>query len=303
MTHDDVLDALEVTLEPFALCEIRGDGSLGLGRRQHAVLHYVLAGDGSISIDGHPSIATRAGTVVLIPAFSAHSLHARGGATGAVPDCRPIEAGLQHLSVGSGPATLTAVCGRITVVYRGLRGTMDLLRAPVVEHLAADDRVRGALEDFVAELARPTVGSRALARSLLLQCVIILLRRRLGSDDPSMHWMRGLGDEALWAPVRSMLDQPELGHTVESLADLAGLSRTTFAERFQVAYGSGPIELLRTIRMRRAAELLARSDLPVKRVAGMVGYHSRTYFSRAFRAEHGLPPDAFRQSLAKPTGP
>lgn len=299
MMHDDVLDALEVSLEPFALCEIRGEGSLGLGRRSHAVLHYVLMGQGSVTVDGHPAIAAQAGSVILVPAFAAHSLHAFGDDPGAVPDCRPIEAGLQHFQAGTGPTALAAVCGRIAVVYRGMKGTVDLLRAPLVEHLDPADRLRGALEDFVAELANPTLGSRALARSLLLQCVIVLLRRRLSRDDPSMHWMRGLGDEALWAPLRSMLDRPEHGHTVDSLAALAGLSRTVFAERFRAAYGSGPIEVLRTIRLRRAAELLSRSDLPVKRVASLVGYQSRTYFSRAFHAAHGVSPDAFRRSLAE----
>lgn len=297
MLHDDVLDALEVHLEPFALCEIRGDGSLGLGRRTHAVLHYVLAGQGSVTVDGRPAITARAGSVILIPAFAAHSIHASGGDPGAVPDCRPIEAGLQHLVAGTGPTALAAVCGRIAVAYRGMKGTIDLLRAPLVEHLAPDDRVRGALDDFVAELASPTVGSRALARSLLLQCVIILLRRRLNQGDPSMHWMRGLGDETLWPPLQSMLDNPERGHTVDSLAALAGLSRSIFAERFHAAYGSGPIDVLRSIRLRRAAELLSRSDLPVRRVASLVGYRSRSYFSRAFLDAHGVSPDAFRRSL------
>lgn len=302
MSHDDVLDALEVHLEPFAFCEIRGEGSLGLGRRSHAVLHYVLAGNGKVTVDGQPPIAACAGSVILVPAFAAHSLHASGAALGAVPDCRPIEAGLQHFRAGTGPTALAAVCGRVAVMYRGMKGTIDLLRAPLVEHLAPTDRARGALEDLIAELANPTMGSRALARSLLLQCVIVMLRRRLLLKDPNMHWMRGLADEALWAPLRSMLDRPEHDHTVESLAALAGLSRTAFAERFRVAYGAGPIEVLRTIRLRRAAELLSRSNLPIKRVASLVGYRSRTYFSRAFGAEHGVSPDAFRRALAETDG-
>lgn len=298
MITENILDALDVTLEPFALCEVHGEASLGLGRRSHAVLHYVLAGRGFISVDGYAPIATEPGSVILVPAFAAHSLHSAGEGLGALPACRPLEVSIQHLESGRGPGVLAAICGRVSVVYRGLGGTMDLLRSPVIEHLVPNDRVRNAMEDLVAELANPSIGTRALARSLLLQCMILLFRRRLQANDRSLAWMQGLADEGLWAALREMLDHPDRDHTVEALAERAGMSRATFAGRFGTAYGTGPIELLRAIRLRRAAELLAVSDRPVKQIARMVGYDSRTYFSRAFSIEHGLPPDAFRRNVA-----
>lgn len=301
MILDTVLDAIDVSLEPFALCEIRGEASLGLGCRPHAVLHYVIAGEGRVTIDGWPPIPTRAGTVVLVPAFAAHSLHGSGTGLGTLPACRPLEISIEHVRAGDGDGVLAAICGRVGIVYRGLGGAMDLLRAPLVEHLDPGDRVRGALEDLVAELASPTIGTRALARSLLLQCVILLLRRRLLAGDQSLVWMQGVSDEALWGALRAMLDQPGREHSVDSLAELAGMSRATFAARFRAAYEGGPIELLRTIRMRRAAELLATTDWPIKRIAAAVGYDSRTYFSRAFRDQHGQPPDAFRRRIATAT--
>lgn len=296
MTFETVLDALDVMLEPFALCEIRGNSTLGLGRRAHAVLHYVLAGEGRLAIDGWPALRARAGSVILVPAFAPHSLTAEGEGRGLLPDCRPLEMSIEHVRIGEGEGVLAAICGRVQIVYRGLSGAMDLLRAPIVEHLAPDDRVRGAMEDLLRELANPKLGSRALARSLLLQCVILLFRRRLEAGDDSVTWLRGLSDEALWSALQQMLDRPQGDHTVQSLADAAGMSRALFAARFREAYGAGPIELLRSIRLRRAAELLTMSDLPVKRIAALVGYDSRTYFSRAFRAHHGTPPERFRSA-------
>lgn len=295
-----MFDALDVTLEPFALCEIRGAASLGLGRRSHAVLHYVLAGQGEITIDGFPPIPAAAGSVILIPAFAAHSLNGFGKGKDTMPDCRPLDVAIQHFRTGSGEGVLAAICGRVSIVYRGQSGTMDLLNAPIIERLDSTDRVRGALEDLVTELASPTIGTRALARVLLLQSIILLLRRRLQAGDTSLAWMQGLGDETLWGALRAMLDHPDRNHTVDTLAELAGMSRATFASRFNFAYGNSPIELLRTIRLRRAAELLATTDLPTKRIAQLVGYESRTYFSRAFKCEHGLAPGTFRRHMAEP---
>jgi len=295
---DDVLNALEVSLEPFALCQIRGQHTLGMGRRTFAILHYVVAGSGSIIVDHKPPVHVEQGAIILVPAFCPRSLRGEAEHGDPLPDCRPLDASLLHIQTGSGKDTLAAVCGQIDISYRGLSGTLNLLRDPIIEHLSPDDRVRRALDEFVQELANPTIGTPALAKALLQQCVIILLRRRFGADDPSLRWMQGISEEPLWDALQEMLDRPDQDHSVESLATVAGMSRSTFAKRFHSAYSSGPMELLRTVRLRRAAELLSNSDLPVKRIAELVGYHSRSYFSRAFESEHGAPPDAFRKALA-----
>ncbi|MEM7443032.1 MAG: AraC family transcriptional regulator [Pseudomonadota bacterium] len=296
---DDVLNALEVSLEPFALCQIRGPNSMGLGRRTFAILHYVIAGSGSVVVDHKPPIKVEHGSVVLVAAFCPHGLRGEAPRGDPLPDCKPLDASFIHLKTGAGEDTLAAVCGQIEISYRGLSGTLNLLRSPIIEHLSPDDRVRRALDDFVQELASPKIGSRALARALLQQCVIILLRRRFSAGDPSLRWMQGISEEPLWAAMQVMLDRPEQDHSVESLANLSGMSRATFAKRFQHGYGRGPMELLRTIRLRRAAELLTGSNLPVKRIAELVGYQSRSYFTRAFEAEHGAPPDLFRKSVER----
>jgi len=299
MSDDRLLDALEVHLEPFAFCELRGSATLGLGRRTQAVLHYVLAGEGTLVVDGGPMIAALPGTMVLVPAFAAHSLRTDGGGRGLLPDCRPLALPLHHLSAGSGDGGLAAVCGRVSIVYRGLNGAMDLLRSTIVERLDESDRVRATFDELIAELAAPSIGTGALTRALLLQCVLLLFRRRLLAGDPALAWTRGLSDEGLWQAVRAILDHPERDHSVQSLADTAGMSRTSFAQRFGASYGTGPIELLRTVRLRRAAELLSASDLPVKRVAALVGYQSRGYFIRAFNSAYGVAPDLFRRSVER----
>lgn len=297
MEFDQILDAIDVAIEPFALCELRGSSSLGLGRRPHATLHYFLAGEGTVSVNGGMPIPAVAGSVILIPAFADHSIRATGTRFASLPQCHPLEVSIEHIQTGTGHGTLAAICGKVSVVYRGFSGKMDVLNSPIVETLAPEDRVRAALEELINELADPKVGTRALARALLLQCIILLFRRRLEAGDKSLAWMRGVADEGLWPAIRTLLDQPERSHTVESLAEQVGMSRAAFAQRFGAAYGTGPIDMLRTVRLKRAAELLANTRIPVKRVAQMVGYDSRTYFSRAFKDQHGLSPENFRRNI------
>jgi len=294
---EDILNNLDVSLEPFAVCELYGNCQLGLGPRSHAILHYVLGGEGEAVIAGGTRFPVAQGSVILVPAFVRHSLHGVGAEKSPIPECRPLDDGFQIVQEGKGARSMTAVCGRVDVFYKGLQGVFPLIRSPMVEHLATDDTVRMALDSFVKEMASPALGTLALGRTLLLQCMIVLLRRRRLADDQALKWIDGVADENTWGALKAMLETPGNPHSVDSLADQVGTSRATFARRFQKSYGVGPMQLLRDIRLRRSAEILTSTDLPIKRIADMVGYRSRSYFSRAFEEEFGLPPDAFRQEV------
>ena len=56
------------------------------------------------------------------------------------------------------------------------------------------------------------------------------------------------------------------------------------------------MEFVREARLRKAAALLSRTDLPIKAVAGRAGFSSRTHFSEAFSKQYGSPPSHFRAS-------
>jgi transcriptional regulator GlxA family with amidase domain len=88
---------------------------------------------------------------------------------------------------------------------------------------------------------------------------------------------------------------PAGSHTVASLAEVAGMGRTAFAQRFVATYGRTPIDFLQAVRLRHAAHLLRTTDVPVKVIASAVGYRSRSQFSHAFRTCYELDPSTFRQ--------
>ena len=83
------------------------------------------------------------------------------------------------------------------------------------------------------------------------------------------------------------------GYTVEHLSSDMCMSRMTFYRKIQSATGHTPTEFMRTIRLRRAAELLREGRKTVTEIAYTTGFSSVSYFSRCFRTMYGVPPTQF----------
>ncbi len=71
---------------------------------------------------------------------------------------------------------------------------------------------------------------------------------------------------------------------------MAGMSRSNFAERFCILVGAGPLQYKTRWRLLLASDMLRRSDVRMSDVGHRVGYDSEAAFSRAFKAQFGIPP-------------
>ena len=110
-----------------------------------------------------------------------------------------------------------------------------------------------------------------------------------------LPWLSALDDPRLASVIQNILDHPEQPHTLEMLADVAHMSRSTFIRHFEQCFGRTPMDYLRDVRLRRGAQLLQVSGLSVDGIAGKVGFASRSHFSRAFQEQFGCSPMEFRK--------
>lgn len=292
-----ILDEMEIQAHPFALCELNGACDLDLGKDPLATLHYVLAGEGELVLPGRPAIPVSRGSLILVPAFKKHVLRSFGQIQDPIPNCNPDKLKMAHLihnSDSQDKGQLIAICARISLSLRQMENLIDLVQEPIVENRTGANAFAAPIERLLQELAEPAPGSLAMVRALLMQCMIELIRRRFNDPLGGLEWMTALRDPRMWPVLRHILDTPGDPHSVESLASLAGMSRSGFAKRFQEAYGSGPMELLRDVRMRRAATMLLETDHPIERISHLIGFRSRSAFSRAFEGAIGLSPQKFR---------
>jgi AraC-like DNA-binding protein len=122
---------------------------------------------------------------------------------------------------------------------------------------------------------------------------------RLSQDDAD----GAAADPAVAHVLAELAARPDEPWTPDEMAGLVHLSRSALTERFRRATGHSPMRMLREVRMQRARTLLAVERLPVTRVAFQVGYGSVAAFSRAFAADHGVSPLAWRAGPPTPTPP
>lgn len=110
-----------------------------------------------------------------------------------------------------------------------------------------------------------------------------------GCGDAS-GWIAALRDPRLGRVLVALHREPGRNWTVAELAKQMGASRSVFAERFLAVTGVPPLRYLTEMRMRLAAQWMAREGLPIETVALRLGYGSQAAFSRAFKRVTGYPP-------------
>ncbi|UPK75672.1 helix-turn-helix transcriptional regulator [Nocardioidaceae bacterium SCSIO 66511] len=103
-------------------------------------------------------------------------------------------------------------------------------------------------------------------------------------------------DEQVADVLAELSSRPGESWTLDRMADVAHLSRSALTDRFRRTVGRSPMQMVREVRMQQARRLLSEQAMPVTRIAFAVGYGSVAAFSRAFTAQHGVSPHAWRSS-------
>lgn len=92
--------------------------------------------------------------------------------------------------------------------------------------------------------------------------------------------------------IRANFDQPL---TLNGISGAFHLSHVTLSARFRAAMNCSVMQYVSRVRLNRAKQELAETDLPMEAVAEKCGYSSANYFSLIFKREVGISPSSFRR--------
>jgi DNA-binding response OmpR family regulator len=93
--------------------------------------------------------------------------------------------------------------------------------------------------------------------------------------------------------IEENMDKPEFG--VDMLASKAAMSQSVLYKKLKALTAMSVNHFIKTIRLKRAAQLLAQKKLSVYEVCYMVGFSDRKYFSKEFKKQFNLTPTEFMQ--------
>lgn len=92
--------------------------------------------------------------------------------------------------------------------------------------------------------------------------------------------------------VENNINNPE--YSIEDLGHDVGLSKTHLNRKLQSITNLTPLQFIRSVRLKRAAQLLQSSQYNINEVADMVGFNTLKYFNKYFKDEFHMTPTQYR---------
>ncbi len=236
-------------------------------------LHFVRSGRAEVLLPGGESVRIEQPSLVFFPQGCPHWVRA--------------------LDDGG----FDLVCA-FTSYGEGFRRMVSLAFPEVlVLPLAGMGPVAHLLEAFFAEAHSQAPGSKHLADRLCEVVLGYVARQALQAGQCSKGPLAAGTDPRSAAALAEIHTRYQQALDIEALARTAGMSRTRFVQRFRDLVGTSPNDYLAHYRIGVAQQLLARR-VPVKAVAGRVGYATTSAFVRRFRGIVGRPPGTWAAESA-----
>ncbi len=259
--------------------------------------HAVVSGSCTLEYDGHIN-QLNAGDVALFPHGQPHILADRPGRDPipGISVLSAIQAGNRPFS-DDGPEA-RVICGHYEVDEGAHHPLIEQLPEVIITRdMSRNDNslFEAILPRLAAETSTPRPGNSAVVDRLAEILLIQVFRAHLAQRPEPTGFIRALDDPRLARAVRYIHEEFARRLSLEELAKVAGMSRSTFAEQFRTAANLSPIAYLTRWRLEKAREHLSRGDQTVGQVAHNVGYNSEVAFSRAFKREYGLSPASLRR--------
>jgi len=100
--------------------------------------------------------------------------------------------------------------------------------------------------------------------------------------------------------LRFIRDHARRGVSVDEIALSVGLSRRALEKRFRKQLGRSILEEVRRLRTDQIARLLVETNLPVAKIADLLGFPDTQHIARYFQADKHLSPVAYRKAHGRP---
>jgi AraC-like DNA-binding protein len=297
----DILSLLRPNSYGFRGLDAAGDWALAFDQNDGVKCYAIQSGTCWLAMEGEGApLRLYEGDFLLMPGGRGYRLYS-------TPDATPIDAFRFFPTIPAGETAVLNGGGDVLGVggyfgFAGMHAELLLGMLPPVVHIRAEaDKtgLRGSIERLMRELRDPQPGGKLLAEHLAQAMLIEALRLHLAEHSHhSTGWLFALADRRMGAVIAAMHAEPGRKWTLEMLAKVAGMSRSSFAVRFKATVGEPAMDYLTRWRMMVASDRLTNGGAPIAVVAPTVGYESESAFGAAFKRTIGYSPRQFARAAA-----
>jgi len=291
-----LLSNLAIDPEPFALCMLDNGWRVCLPAPPVPIFHFVLQGHGVVCDPDDRCTPVTPLSATIIPVGMAHRLETDGEIDNELRiDKPPQDPGICQIIAGTGDEhDLIVACGKINARYGDAVGLFDHLHSMLTVDMSEVPNIRSLFDQLLDEQLKSAPGYELIIASLMTQIIVHMFRLLEEESQDSLPWLSALQDARLARAMDSIFENPGANHSVESLAEEAGMSRSAFADHFSAAFSRSPINFVNHVRMERAGKMLDKGTSSIDQVANQVGFASRSHFSQAFKKHTGQSPAEYR---------
>jgi AraC family transcriptional regulator len=156
--------------------------------------------------------------------------------------------------------------------------------------------IEATLKRLTNEITSPRFGSDIMLEAAGTMIAIELARFFQSAVVVDLPKARQLSTRQI-ARISELIEENQ-ALSLEKIARECGVSERTLVRNFKATTGRTITEVVGEARMHRAMVLLEDKALPLKVIAGRVGFSNQSSFITAFRRATGLTPGTFRTELA-----
>lgn len=265
----------------------------------------VLTGSCWLAVDGQRPVQLKTGDFVFLPATPGFTLSSDLETTPVLvsPDKYSELVTERRHGDETGEPSVLLQSGYFT--FDPVNAPMLLNYLPNLIHIRASDDGKTSVSQVIKLIereARSEGDGRDLILERLLEIMLIEVLRSAdtGTEHQKAGFLAALRNPQLAAALRSLHAEVSHNWSVAELGRRAGMSRSSFADRFAKTVGITPIEYLLQLRMALARDMLRREKRSLSEVADSLGYQSTSAFSTAFRRSTGISPGAFARNKIFP---
>ncbi|MFC0322156.1 cupin domain-containing protein [Gallibacterium melopsittaci] len=289
---DHLLELLEIKTTIDVFCRFKAPYLIEHQQAEQGTAYFHLLLEGSCEMrSGKQQYQLNAGDFCLWTKGGMHQI-------GTHPSTQPLQIeqqnGLLYRHNCSADPSLQMLCGRYQATNTAASALLMLFPEPLIVSLKDIPQLQTLSSLIHQEALTPYLGS---ATAIKMMCELLLLfALRHCTELPQQQNLIGLfSDPVLSKVMATVLQDLSASYTTEQLAQMAYLSRATFARKIHQATGMGIQTLIRTFKLAMAAKLLNKTQLNINQIMEKIGYQSETAFNEAFKTQFSTTPSRYRR--------